>query len=49
MEDVPLKRDKSLTRSLIGATAAHHGLTIVTRHSKDFKNLGLDVLNPWND
>lgn len=35
--------------SLLGATAAHHGLTMVTRNSKDFKNLGLEVLNPWND
>ena len=35
--------------SLLGATASHHGLTMVTRNSKDFKNLGLDVLNPWND
>jgi predicted nucleic acid-binding protein len=33
--------------SLLGATAAHHGLTMVTRNSKDFANLGLDVLNPW--
>ena len=35
--------------SLLGATAIHHGLTMVTRNSKDFENLGLDVLNPWND
>lgn len=35
--------------SLLGATAAHHGLTMVTRNSKDFDNLGLEVLNPWND
>ena len=35
--------------SLLGATAAYHGLTMVTRNSKDFKNLGLEVLNPWND
>jgi toxin FitB len=34
---------------LLGATAAHHGLTMVTRNSKDFDNLGLEVLNPWND
>ena len=34
--------------SLLGATAAHHGLTMVTRNSKDFDNLGLEVLNPWN-
>lgn len=33
--------------SLLGATAAHHGLTMVTRNSKDFANLGLEVLNPW--
>jgi hypothetical protein len=24
-------------------------LTMVTRNSKDFENLGLDVLNPWKD
>ncbi len=35
--------------SLLGATAAHHGLTMVTRNSKDFDNLGLEVLNPWNN
>jgi predicted nucleic acid-binding protein len=35
--------------SLLGATAAYHGLTMVTRNSKDFKNLGLEVLNPWKD
>ena len=35
--------------SLLGATAAHHDLTMVTRNSKDFDNLGLEVLNPWND
>ncbi len=35
--------------SLLGATAAYHGLTMVTRNSKDFDNLGLEVLNPWND
>jgi predicted nucleic acid-binding protein len=32
--------------SLLGATAAHHGLTMVTRNRKDFDNLGLKVLNP---
>ena len=35
--------------SLLGATAAHHGLTMVTRNRKDFKNLGLNVFNPWTD
>ena len=34
--------------SLIGATASHHGLSLVTRNTKDFANLGLDIINPWN-
>jgi predicted nucleic acid-binding protein len=33
--------------SLIGATAAHYGLTIVTRNVRDYAELGLDVVNPW--
>lgn len=33
--------------SLLGATAAHYGLNIVTRNSQDFENLGLSIINPW--
>ena len=33
--------------SLLGATAAHHGLSIVTRNTRDFTDMGLDVINPW--
>jgi len=33
--------------SLIGATAAQHGLSLVTRNVRDFAGLGLDVINPW--
>jgi len=33
--------------SLIGATAAHHGLNLVTRNVRDYADLGLDVINPW--
>ncbi|CAN7464364.1 type II toxin-antitoxin system VapC family toxin [Pseudoduganella sp. LjRoot289] len=33
--------------SLIGATAAHYGLSLVTRNVRDFADLGLDVINPW--
>jgi predicted nucleic acid-binding protein len=33
--------------SLLGATAAHYGLSVVTRHSRDFDNLGLSIINPW--
>ena len=32
---------------LIVATALHHKLTIVTRNVKDFADLGVTVLNPW--
>lgn len=35
--------------SLLGATAAHHDLSLVTRNVRDFADLGLDVINPWRD
>ena len=35
--------------SLIGATAAHHGLSLVTRNSKDFMHMGVNLINPWDD
>lgn len=34
--------------SLLGATAALHGLSMVTRNSRDFSDMGLDVINPWS-
>ncbi|MFD2758353.1 type II toxin-antitoxin system VapC family toxin [Gulosibacter faecalis] len=34
--------------ALIAATAAVHGLTVVTRNVKDFESLGVPILNPWN-
>ena len=34
--------------SLLGATAAQHGLSMVTRNTRDFAALGLDVINPWS-
>ncbi|MCA0403436.1 MAG: type II toxin-antitoxin system VapC family toxin [Proteobacteria bacterium] len=33
--------------ALIAATALVHGLTIVTRNTKDFKKTGAEILNPW--
>ena len=32
---------------LIAATAAEHGLTVVTRNVKDFGALGLQIFSPW--
>lgn len=31
----------------IAATARLHALTLVTRNVKDFKNLEIDIINPW--
>ncbi len=33
--------------SLIAATAHVHGLTVVTRNTRDFEGCGVPVLNPW--
>jgi toxin FitB len=32
---------------LIAATALVHKMAVVTRNVKDFKNTGLDIINPW--
>lgn len=34
---------------IIAATAAHHGLTVVTRDSGDYRHASVPVLNPWVD
>lgn len=31
----------------IAATALEHGLTLVTRNVKDFRDLGVTLFNPW--
>ena len=33
--------------SQIAATALAHGFTLVTRNTKDFAALGVDLINPW--
>jgi toxin FitB len=44
---------KQVTRQapdlLLASTARVHGLTIVTRNSRDFANTGIAVYNPWTD
>lgn len=32
---------------LIGATAKHHGLQLITRNVDDFAAIGLTIINPW--
>jgi len=32
---------------MIAATAIEHGLTLVTRNTKDFGGLGVTLFNPW--
>lgn len=34
---------------IIAATAAHHGLTVVTRDVSEFEHAKVAVLNPWTD
>ena len=35
--------------SLIAATALHHGLTLVTRNTRDVEASGVALFNPWHD
>jgi predicted nucleic acid-binding protein len=39
----------SLPDTLIAATTAHHHAVLVTRHTKDFANLPLDLFDPWTN
>jgi predicted nucleic acid-binding protein len=32
---------------LLAATARHHSLVLATRNVKDFQELGIRILNPW--
>lgn len=43
-----LGRSAPAIDSLLGATALHHGLQLVTRNEKDFAFPGLVVFNPWS-
>ncbi len=34
---------------IIAATGLHHGLTVVTRDTRDFAKAGVRVVNPWQE
>ena len=40
-------RPLSAIDSLLAATAAQHGLVLVTRHVRDFAGLPVQLLDPW--
>jgi predicted nucleic acid-binding protein len=40
-------RPLAIIDGLLSATALEHDLTVVTRNSSDFSNIGASVLNPW--
>ena len=37
----------AMADGLIAATALHHSMAIVTRNTKDFQDLGVELINPW--
>jgi len=41
-------RSRPVIDRLLAATARVHGLTLVTRNTRDFKSLDVRVLNPWS-
>lgn len=37
----------SMADGLIAATALHESMALVTRNTKDFEGLGVELINPW--
>ena len=37
----------AMADGLIAATALHSGMALVTRNTKDFEGLGVELINPW--
>ena len=40
-------RPRPVVDALLGATAVRHDLVMVTRNVKDYEDLGMTILNPW--
>jgi predicted nucleic acid-binding protein len=47
-EGEALGRTIKIADGLIAATAAEHGLTVVTRNTRDFVGFGVPIFNPWD-
>lgn len=43
------QRTRPVVDTLIAATALHHGLTLVTRNTRDVEDTGVLLFNPWGD
>ena len=41
--------DGHLPDAMLAGTAIRHGLSIVTRNQRDFRNTGVITVNPWSD
>lgn len=41
--------DDHLPDAMLAGAAARHGLTLVTRNERGFRNTGIEVVNPWAD
>ena len=41
--------DSHLPDAMLAGTAVCNGLAIVTRNEREFRNTGVDVVNPWAD
>ena len=40
--------DSHLPDAMLAGTARHHGLVVVTRNEREFRNTGVRVVNPWS-
>ena len=41
--------DRHLPNAMLAGTAASRGLSIVTRNTRDYRNIGIAVINPWDE